>query len=122
MPAAVGAQIGRPDATVVAVDGDGGSQMNVQERAVDLSLPDLTALVAAYQIPAPRCDRPDEVAGTFAAVLTASTAHFGWIWSSSSAVSLDCYPMVPADVANEAIITGPGHTACPPAGGRADVG
>jgi len=33
MPAAIGAQFGQPDATVVAIDGDGGFQMTVQDLA-----------------------------------------------------------------------------------------
>lgn len=41
LPAAIGAQIGRPDDTVVAVLGDGGVQMSIQELAVisELKLP-----------------------------------------------------------------------------------
>ncbi|PAV30898.1 acetolactate synthase, large subunit, biosynthetic type [Virgibacillus profundi] len=41
LPAAVGAQIGRPDDTVVAILGDGGVQMTIQELAVlaDKNLP-----------------------------------------------------------------------------------
>ena len=33
VPAAIGAKVGRPDATVVAVDGDGSFQMTLQELA-----------------------------------------------------------------------------------------
>ena len=32
-PGAVGAQIGNPDSTVIAISGDGGMQMNIQEFA-----------------------------------------------------------------------------------------
>ena len=32
-PGAVGAQIGNPDSTVIAISGDGGMQMNIQEVA-----------------------------------------------------------------------------------------
>ena len=40
-PAAIGAQIGNPDKTVIAISGDGGMQMNIQEfaTAVALELP-----------------------------------------------------------------------------------
>ena len=33
LPGAVGAQIGNPDSTVIAISGDGGMQMNIQEFA-----------------------------------------------------------------------------------------
>ena len=33
LPAAIGAKIGRPDATVICISGDGGLQMNIQELA-----------------------------------------------------------------------------------------
>ncbi|OZU88129.1 acetolactate synthase, large subunit, biosynthetic type [Virgibacillus indicus] len=41
LPAAIGAQIGRPDDTVISILGDGGVQMTIQELAVmnDLNLP-----------------------------------------------------------------------------------
>lgn len=41
LPAAIGAQLGKPDDTVVAIVGDGGFQMNLQELAVvaELQLP-----------------------------------------------------------------------------------
>ena len=32
-PGAIGAQIGNPDRTVIAISGDGGMQMNIQEFA-----------------------------------------------------------------------------------------
>ena len=32
-PGAIGAQIGNPDSTVIAISGDGGMQMNIQEFA-----------------------------------------------------------------------------------------
>ena len=33
VPAAIGAKIGKPDQTVIAISGDGGMQMNIQEFA-----------------------------------------------------------------------------------------
>ena len=37
-PAAIGAQIGNPDKTVICVSGDGGIQMNIQEMATAVAL------------------------------------------------------------------------------------
>ena len=37
-PAAIGAQIGNPDKTVICVSGDGGMQMNIQEMATAVAL------------------------------------------------------------------------------------
>ena len=37
-PAAIGAQLGNPDKTVIAISGDGGFQMNVQEMATAVAL------------------------------------------------------------------------------------
>ncbi|MCD7826771.1 MAG: biosynthetic-type acetolactate synthase large subunit [Clostridiaceae bacterium] len=37
-PAAIGAQIGNPDSTVIAISGDGGMQMNIQELATAVAL------------------------------------------------------------------------------------
>lgn len=45
LPAAIGAQLGNPDKTVIAISGDGGIQMNIQEMA--------TAIV--YELPVIIC-------------------------------------------------------------------
>lgn len=37
-PAAIGAKLGNPDATVIAISGDGGMQMNIQELATAVAL------------------------------------------------------------------------------------
>lgn len=37
-PAAIGAQLGNPDSTVIAISGDGGMQMNIQELATAVAL------------------------------------------------------------------------------------
>ena len=37
-PAAIGAQIGNPEDTVIAISGDGGMQMNIQELATAVAL------------------------------------------------------------------------------------
>ncbi len=37
-PAAIGAQLGNPDSTVIAISGDGGMQMNIQEMATAVAL------------------------------------------------------------------------------------
>ena len=46
-PGAVGAQIGNPDSTVIAISGDGGMQMNIQEFATSV-LEELTLILCVF--------------------------------------------------------------------------
>ena len=51
-PGAVGAQIGNPDSTVIAISGDGGMQMNIQELATAVleELPIISCIFNNYNL------------------------------------------------------------------------
>jgi acetolactate synthase-1/2/3 large subunit len=114
VPAALGAKVGRPDARVVAIDGDGCFQMTAQELAtsttekipyLDPHVPDYVKLAEAYGAVGIRVERPDEVDAAIekAYSITDRSVVIDFRIDPSEGV----FPMVPAGASNDDIILGP---------------
>ena len=129
LPAAIGAKVARPDREVVAVIGDGGYQMTMQELGTILQYqipvkilvlnnsflgmvrqwqqlfhekrysctemvnPDFVKLVEAYDIPARRVSRRDDLEAAMKELLSAKTASFLEVVVGRED---NVFPMVPA--------------------------
>jgi acetolactate synthase-1/2/3 large subunit len=129
LPAAIGAKIARPDKDVVAVIGDGGYQMTMQELGTILQYkvpvkilvlnnsylgmvrqwqqlfhekrysctemvnPDFVKLAEAYNIPARRVTRREDLAAALSDLLNAKTASFVEVVVGRED---NVFPMVPA--------------------------
>ncbi len=143
VPAAMGAQVGRPGETVVAIDGDGCFQMTAQELAtcaierlpikvmifnngflgmvrqwqelfyderyseVELgtAIPDYVKLAEAYGCMGLRCERADDVDATLEKALAATDTPVVVDFRVHDREGV--FPMVPAGMANDAIVLGP---------------
>jgi len=143
VPAAMGAQVGRPGETVIAIDGDGCFQMTAQELAtcaieripikvmifnngflgmvrqwqelfyderyseVELgtAIPDYVKLAEAYGCVGLRCDRAGDVDATLDKALAVSDTPVVVDFRVDDREGV--FPMVPAGMANDAIVLGP---------------
>jgi acetolactate synthase-1/2/3 large subunit len=147
VPAAMGAQVGRPGELVVAIDGDGCFQMTAQELAtcaieklpikvlifnngflgmirqwqelfyderyshseLGQVIPDYVKLAEAYGCVGLRCDRADEVDAVLEKALAPTDVPVVVDFRVHDREGV--FPMVPAGLANDAIVLGPEFSA-----------
>jgi acetolactate synthase-1/2/3 large subunit len=106
VPAAMGAKVGRPDATVWAIDGDGCFQMNNQRYSEtnlqSKSIPDFVKLADAYGCHGIRVERADDVDAAIEKAMELNDAPVvvEFVVHEDAMV----WPMVPAGTSNDDIL------------------